>query len=179
MDFLCLEYVNSSWYITHKIFSDPLMDNEWLLKLTDRWNIKPLPAPEAADLVKLIEMRNRLSKFCSKIAEGKKLEKSDIELVNSYMADMSFRRQLHVEKESCELHEIPESYNWSWFMAEVAASFSVLYSSEAVNALKTCQNPECRWFFIDESKSRNRKWCDDTCASLMKVRRFRQKQKEK
>jgi len=73
---------------------------------------------------------------------------------------------------------IVEVRNWSWFMAEVAASFARLCSSEAVRRLKTCQNPECGWFFLDESKSGNRKWCDETCATLMKVRRFRQKQKE-
>ncbi|WP_442913751.1 CGNR zinc finger domain-containing protein [Lacrimispora sp.] len=63
-------------------------------------------------------------------------------------------------------------------MLSAAASFSTLISSEAVNHLKTCQNPECGWFFLDESKRENRKWCSDTCATLMKDRRFRERQKE-
>lgn len=177
MDLLCLEFVNSSWYITHKFFSDPLRDNEWLIKLADKWNIKSLPLPSIEDQVKLIQMRSHFAEFLAKIANGINLRKSDIELINSYMADVSFCRLLQVENEEIKLIDIPVTRNWSWFMAEIAASFSNFYSSEAVNNLKLCQNPECGWFFIDESKSGKRKWCDDTCASLMKVRRFREKQK--
>ncbi|HNR05628.1 MAG TPA: CGNR zinc finger domain-containing protein [Bacillota bacterium] len=177
MEFLCLEFVNSSWYITHKLFSDPLMNNEWLIKLFDKWNMQPLIEPNELELAKLIDMRSRFMKLFTKIVEGKDLAKKDIELINSYMADISFFRQLQTKEGSLGLYDIPKTRNWNWFMAEVSASFARLYSSEAINRLKICQNPECGWFFIDDSKSRNRKWCDDTCASLMKVRRFRQRQK--
>ena len=178
MNILCLEFVNSRWYVTHKLFADPLRNNDWLIKLADKWNLKSLPAPTEAELTKLIEMRSHFTKLFIKIAEGKNLIKSDIKLVNSYMVDVNFCRQLQVEKEDCKLYDIPKTLDWNWLMAEVAASFSRLYSSESINSLKICQNPECGWFFIDESKSRNKKWCDDTCANLMKVRRFRQKQKK-
>ena len=178
MNLLCLEFVNSNWYVTHKLFADPLRNTEWLIKLAAKWNLKQLPAPIEAELTRLIEMRNNFTKLFTKIAEGKNLIKADIELLNSYMANVSFYRQLEVEKEACKLYDIPETQDWNWFMAEVGASFSRFYSSESINSLKICQNPECGWFFIDESKRGNRKWCDDTCASLMKVRRFRQKQKE-
>jgi predicted RNA-binding Zn ribbon-like protein len=97
--------------------------------------------------------------------------------LNNYMAGMSFHRELKAKEGRPALNEIPEKLDWSWFMAEVASSFAALYTSEAADKLKICQNPECRWLFIDESKSRNRKWCDDTCSTLMKVRRFRQKTK--
>lgn len=177
MNFLCLEFVNSSWYITHKLFTDPLRNNEWLTKLADKWIYKELPAPTEAELARLIEMRSYFAKFLTKIVEEKELAKTDIELLNSYMADVKFRRQLQAEKEGYRLYDIPETQDWNWFMAETAASLSRLCSSEEINSLKICQNPDCGWFFIDESKSRNRKWCDDTCATLMKVRRFRQKHK--
>lgn len=177
MEFLCLEFVNSSWYITHKLFSDPLMNNEWLIKLADKWNIQSLDEPNEIEMTKLIEMRNLFGKLFTKIVEGKNPTKKDIEQINNYMADISFFRQLRIEEEGSGLYDIPKTRNWNWFMAEAAASFARLYSSETINKLKTCQNPECGWLFIDDSKSRNRKWCDDTCASLMKVRRFRQKHK--
>ena len=178
MDILCLEFVNSSWYITHKLFADPLRDAEWLMKFADKWNIRSLQSPTEEQLVSLIEIRSQFAKLLRKTMVGNKLTKAEIGLVNNYMANTNFYRQLQDQKGSFELHDIPEVPNWSWFMAEVAASFSRFYSSEVTNSLKMCQNPECGWFFIDESKSRNRKWCDDTCATLMKVRRFRQKQKE-
>lgn len=179
MDFLCIDYVNSSWYITHKLFADPLMDYEWLRSLADEWNIKSLPAPTEAELVSLMEMRSLFDQLLGKIIRGEKLEKSDIELINHYMIDETFYRKLQSEEGNYKLCDIPKSRKWKWFMAEVAASFSKLISSEAVNHLKICQNPECGWYFLDESKRENRKWCDDTCATLMKVRRFRERQKGK
>jgi predicted RNA-binding Zn ribbon-like protein len=113
-----------------------------------------------------------------KISAGNILVKADIDLINNYMIGTSFYRQLQSEEGCYRLYDIPEAHIWSWFMAEVAASLSRLCSSDAVKSLRICQNPKCGWFFVDESKSKNRKWCDDTCATLMKVRRFRQKQKE-
>ncbi|KPU46004.1 CGNR zinc finger [Oxobacter pfennigii] len=179
MDFLCLEFVNSSWYITHKLFNDPLRNNDWLLSFADKWNIKSLSAPTEAELKRLIDMRKHLAEIFAKIAGGEKLLNDDIEFINGYMSCVSFFRVLNVDKENRKLYEEPLVHGWKWFMAEIAASFSRLYSSQYVNNLRICQNPECGWFFIDESKKKNRKWCDDTCASLMKVRRFRQRQKEK
>jgi predicted RNA-binding Zn ribbon-like protein len=177
VEFLCLEYVNSSWYITHKLLSDPLRNSEWLIKLAEKWLHIILPAPTEAELAGLIEIRSCFARLLTKIVREKDLDKADIELLNSYMGDVSFSRQLKAEKEGYRLYDIPITQDWSWFMVEAAASLARLYSSEAAGSLKTCQNPECGWFFIDESKSRNRKWCDDTCATLMKVRRFREKQK--
>lgn len=178
MNFLCIEFVNSNWYITHKRFEDPLLDKAWLLKLAEKWGIRPLPDPEEEDVARLIAMRNCFAKLLSKAAEGVKPDNADIELINSYMAGVCFYRKLKTEGNTCKLHDIPKVRNWSWFMAEAAASLSSLYTSEALKSLKICGNPECGWFFIDESKSKNRKWCDDTCASLMKVRRFRERQRK-
>jgi predicted RNA-binding Zn ribbon-like protein len=175
---LCLEFVNSSWYITHKTLVDPLSDAAWLMKLADKWNIKSLSAPTEGQIASLIETRSKFAKLLDKAIEGDKLTGGDVELVNNYMLKASFYRQLQDEKGTFKLCEVPESSDWNWFIAEVAASYSKLYSSTAVNRLKKCQNTECGWFFIDESKSGNRKWCDDTCATLIKVRRFRQKQKK-
>jgi len=178
MDFLCIDFVNSRWYITHKPFKDPLTDKDWLLKLAEKWNINRLPAPKEEELAKLIEMRELFAKLLAKVANGERLEKEDIGFINGYMSNVSYYRKLQAEGDTLRLYEVPEARNCTWFMAEVAASLSSLCSSDAVKKLKLCQNPQCGWFFIDESKSRNRKWCDDTCATLMKVRRFRQKHRE-
>lgn len=71
----------------------------------------------------------------------------------------------------------PDVVDWSWIMAEITASFVELIESGDYNRIKLCENPECKWFFYDETKSRTKRWCDDRCASLMKVRKFRSKQK--
>jgi predicted RNA-binding Zn ribbon-like protein len=178
MNFLCIDFINSSWYINHRLYKDPLLDNELLLKLSEKWGIKPVTSPNKQEVNAIVELRTDLTKLARKLVDKIPLEESDIELINNYMSRTTYNKTLTSNNGSLLLQDMPIYKNWSWFISEVAASFASLLSSSSVTALKVCQNPECGWFFIDTSKSGTKKWCDDTCASLMKVRRFRQKQKD-
>jgi predicted RNA-binding Zn ribbon-like protein len=71
----------------------------------------------------------------------------------------------------------PLSIDWNWIIAEITASFVELIEYGENNRIKICENPDCKWFFYDETKSRTKRWCDDKCASLMKVRKFRAQKK--
>lgn len=45
--------------------------------------------------------------------------------------------------------------------------------------LRVCENPECRWIFVDTSHSGRRKWCDmRTCGNRVKVARHRQRRRD-
>ncbi len=45
--------------------------------------------------------------------------------------------------------------------------------------LRVCENPDCRWVFVDTSHSGRRKWCDmRTCGNRVKVARHRQRRRE-
>ncbi len=177
MGFLCIEFTNSRWSLVCRNFADAAKTKEWLMELADKWDIGPMPALSDDEMKRLLETRKGFEKLLKKAAEGP-LDATDIEFVNGFMSDAGFFRQLR-ESEGCrELSDIPKARDWNWFIAEAAASFSKLYASDKINKLKVCQNPVCGRFFIDESKSGNRKWCDNTCASLIKVRRYRQRQKE-
>lgn len=63
------------------------------------------------------------------------------------------------------------------FPAEIVQAFVESLTGDGESRLKVCRNPDCLWVFYDRSKNRSRRWCEDTCGNLMKVRRFRQKQK--
>jgi predicted RNA-binding Zn ribbon-like protein len=42
--------------------------------------------------------------------------------------------------------------------------------------LKVCDNDQCRWLFIDQSKNRSRQWCESaSCGNRQRVRRFRRR----
>lgn len=72
---------------------------------------------------------------------------------------------------------------WDWAGAEVKAEFplwaltraaSRLMLSENVARIRACDNPECRWLFLDTSKNHTRRWCDmKICGNRMKARRFK------
>ncbi|MBW8747668.1 MAG: CGNR zinc finger domain-containing protein [Acidobacteria bacterium] len=51
-----------------------------------------------------------------------------------------------------------------------------LLTSNHMSTLKACSNQECRWLFLDVSKSRSRRWCDmKLCGNRLKAKRFREK----
>jgi predicted RNA-binding Zn ribbon-like protein len=56
----------------------------------------------------------------------------------------------------------------------LSLSASALMTSEAVRMVRACDNPECRWLFLDTSKNHTRRWCDmKLCGNRMKARRFK------
>ncbi|MGE3889659.1 MAG: CGNR zinc finger domain-containing protein, partial [Vicinamibacterales bacterium] len=41
---------------------------------------------------------------------------------------------------------------------------------------RACAAQDCRWWFVDETKNRSRRWCDmKICGNREKLRRFRAK----
>lgn len=177
MDYLCLDIVNSSWYITHKLFADPLKDSKWIISLADKWNIKGLTPPTPHELELLLKQRNEISELLAKLVKGLGLKNSDLALINRYMNSIDYKKNFQLIEGRYQLSISPLKPQWDLFLSEIAASFALLCSSDYCKHLKICENPDCGWYFLDESKSHNRKWCDDTCSTLMKVRRFRQRQK--
>lgn len=53
-----------------------------------------------------------------------------------------------------------------------------LMFSDDMHRLRECENPECRWLFLDTSKNHTRRWCDmKICGNRMKARRFKAQHK--
>ena len=77
------------------------------------------------------------------------------------------------EDERYRLQQVPLNNDWSWVLREVALSFATLLTQHDPARIKHCDNPDCRWVYYDESPYHNRRWCEDTCANLMRVRQFR------
>jgi predicted RNA-binding Zn ribbon-like protein len=49
-----------------------------------------------------------------------------------------------------------------------------LMTSNEMEWVRACGNPECRWLFLDTSKNHTRRWCDmKICGNRMKARRFK------
>jgi len=72
----------------------------------------------------------------------------------------------------------PAARDQDWFLAEIAMSFAELLASGDPKRLRTCANPDCGWVFYDRTRGITRRWCDSrACGNLMKVRRFRVRQR--
>ena len=58
-----------------------------------------------------------------------------------------------------------------WLLSLRASS---LLTSSEIERVRACDNPECRWLFLDTSKNHTRRWCDmKICGNRMKARRFK------
>ena len=61
---------------------------------------------------------------------------------------------------------------------KLASAALELLTSEEINKLSACSNPECRWLFLDGSKNKRRRWCDmKLCGNRIKARRYRGRQR--
>ena len=65
-----------------------------------------------------------------------------------------------------------------WMLGPIALSAAELLVKLDRRRLKQCAGLHCGWFFLDETRSRTRRWCDmRVCGSRAKTRRFRQRRR--
>jgi predicted RNA-binding Zn ribbon-like protein len=58
--------------------------------------------------------------------------------------------------------------------AELARAAGRLVTSPDLARVRACAAQDCRWWFVDETKNRSRRWCDmKICGNREKLRRFR------
>jgi predicted RNA-binding Zn ribbon-like protein len=82
---------------------------------------------------------------------------------------LSWKNSPRVEWECAGMERDPELPLWA-----LAMSASDLLTSDAADRVRACDNPECRWLFLDTSKNHTRRWCDmKLCGNRMKARRFK------
>lgn len=173
MDFLCLEFINSRWFARRKPFEDPLEQPEWLTRFCEKWDL-PEPGTDAATLDVLRGLRGLLAEAA---AEFRGLRGLSARTPGAAQRPPGSRPRSASAGSGGGRTAAPGAGSVQPRPGMVfglrCALFCALLTEYAPERLKCCANPECGWFFYDESKNQTRKWCDNACASLLKVRRFR------
>jgi len=177
MDFLALNFVNTEWFATHHHFRDMLLEPDLREDFLRRQGMAPNAAPGPEDVRALVEERAFLKTALMELIEKRRLPKDAEAELNRYLSLSSGYRTVLPREGRYEVVFQPDQKNCHWIMAEVAQSFVRLAEMDA-GRLRMCENPACRWFFYDETRSRTKRCCDATCASLVKVRRYRAGKKE-
>ncbi len=175
MEFLCINFINTNWYNTHKDNKEILDDKNWLHFFLEKWKLQTDSPPSAKDLFILKELRAFLEESMDKILQGNALSKDQLDIINKFLSLVDFKKSIEIVDNKYTSALTPINRNFNWVIFEITASFVDLISYQDIKRIKLCENPDCRWIFFDESKSRTKRWCDNTCASLMKVRKFREK----
>ena len=180
MDALCLDILNSDWHDwrgTRKD-EDRLLKPGWLEQLVARWGLAIASPPDADTIAALQSLRSLMQRMVQMLLQQQALAEQDIAALNSYLDAVPFRHHLVKAGEHYRLEQVPLSNDRRWVLGEVATSFAALLVDHDPSRIKLCENPDCRWVYYDESWNQSRRWCDEPCANLVRVRRFRARQKE-
>lgn len=181
-DLLFIDFLNSDWhdYRVKGLRYDRLTQPEWVEKFLKRHGLDGSVALDETTLAALVALRTLLHRMVTTLYHDQQLSQADIASLNEFLKIGPVRRELEKTGESYRLRFKPLKNDWAWVMAEIVASFTDVLTGQDVGRLRICENEDCGWIFYDASKNRTQRWCQhNTCANLMKVRRFRARQREK
>lgn len=182
MELLCLDIINSNRFGGYlaKPGKDMLGNDDWLRTLIDKWNLDAEHPIKDNDLKTLQELRDTMQQSVKSLNYNAQLCAKEFAKVNSILEKIPCRIQLVVDDDrKFMIKQTPLCGGWTHVIWSVAYSFARLMSEYDQTRIKICENKDCGWIFYDESKSRTRRWCDHKiCGNIMKVRRFRNRQKQ-
>ena len=180
MNFMCFEFINTQWQITHPPFKDPLLDKSWFDDFHKKWNL-PFHTNALTRLYVqgFLDLRSALSNAVDTLVTGRELSDKLVLEINRYAKPVKLYYELKkVHGEYSAVLEAVKTGRY-YLQHKIAVSFMEVLAGHEVHRIKICSNPSCGWVIFDESKNTTRRWCSNTCSSLIKVRRFREKQKKR
>ncbi len=181
MEMLCLDVLNSDWHDYRGTGKDEnrLLSPEWWRQLIAHWNFSVDDVPNTSTITTFQELRALMQRVVQALLQQHIPLKQDILLLNSYLDKAPFKLKLTNTNDDLQLQQVPLVTGWEHVLGEVVISFATLLSNYDFSRIKQCENPDCRWVYYDESANQSRRWCEDACANLIRVRRFRARQQDK
>lgn len=155
---------------------DRLEEAAWLRAYLARWKLPRLDAGGDAARPALRTLRDLLRRAAGRLVERGAPSTRDLAALNRYLAE-PVRTRLHRGREGYRLERTPAREGLDAVLFAIAASFAEFLAEGDPRRLRACENPECAWIFVDQTRSRTRRWCDEACGNVIKVRRFRARQK--
>ncbi|WP_244873271.1 CGNR zinc finger domain-containing protein [Brevibacillus reuszeri] len=184
VEWLCIDFLNSDWrdWRGSGKRENRLDKQEWLEAFFHQWKLTAPAPPDEQVRLSLLRLREQLRRIVEAVVSGEAASQEDVDALNHALALVPSSMRVADDKEGqgYRLEQISTAEGWALIQGRIAESFAQLLTSQDVRRIKICHNDDCKWVFFDESRNRVRRWCDDKmCGNLMKVRRFRERQKEK
>ncbi|MFL5627241.1 MAG: CGNR zinc finger domain-containing protein [Ktedonobacteraceae bacterium] len=175
MDALCLDVLNSDWHDYRGIGKneDRLLKPGWPEQLAARWGFPVSGPPDAHTLAALQSLRSLMQHIVQTLLQQQLPTAEDIAALNTYLDGAPSRLHLRRVGKHLQLQQVPLHNDWDRVLGEAAISFATLLTDQDPARIKQCENPDCRWVYLDESANQSRRWCEESCANLMRVRRYR------
>ncbi len=191
-DTLCLDFANTRSWRGSPDPAEGLKDIEDLLAwceatatapagavaaLAERWHRSPEEGQ--AVLEGAITLRETIYRIFVAVADGGVEPRAELDILNQALAAAPSRR---------ELVPLPTGFGWRIAVpvpSALACLAPVLWSAADLlvgprrQRIRYCANEACRWLFLDDSKSGNRRWCSmSACGNRAKAHRHYLKKKE-
>jgi len=174
MDALCLDVLHSDWHDWRGMEKDEdrLLKPGWLEQLVAKQGLFVTEAPDVDIFASFKALRALMQRIVEALLQKQEPKQQDLEELNVYLDAFPSRWHLVQDGVQYQLQLLSVNAGWESVVGEVALSFARLLESDRWR-IKQCKNPDCRWIFYDESANQSRRWCEEACANLMRVRRFR------
>lgn len=175
MDALCLDILHSDWhdYRGSGLDEDRLLKPGWLEHVLARWGLDVGNLLNEHNIAEMQALRALMQRIVQSFLTEQEPEEEDLAVLNTYLDAAPSSLQLINGYKKYQLKQLPLHNGWSWVLGQVAISFAELLTQRDTARIKQCENPDCRWIYYDESANQTRRWCEDSCANLMRVRKHR------
>ena len=125
-------------------------------------------------LKRVLDLREAAAQVFYAVIDGGSVPQASIKRLEILFRDARSHRHLVWRAPRLEW-EIPQSsLSVELPLWILSLSTEELMKSDDMQRLRACNNPGCRWLFLDTSKNHTRRWCDmKVCGNRMKARRFK------
>ncbi len=182
MDEIWIDLLNSDWhdYLGGGRAEDRLDDPHWVRSFLAKWDLPDRIVSAKATRAALGELRSVLRRFVDRAVAEESLTAADLTALNTVLGAEPVVRRLEPSGSTYRMRLDPVRASLRAVLAEIAKSFADILIEGDLTRIKLCENSDCRWVFYDRSRSRTRRWCEGAsgCGNLLKVRRFRKRQKK-
>jgi len=189
-DDLCLDFANTRYWRgsdpATETLSTPAALLDWmestgnadptrLAALRERWRGDPEAAARA--FVTAIRLRESVNAVFSATATGSVPAPVDLAAVNDALARSPARSRLDLTGDRFAWRVVLPP-GLEGLLVPVLWSAGDLLAGPRLARVRQCANDRCRWLFLDDSKSANRRWCSmSQCGNRAKARRHYVKRK--
>ena len=180
MDKLWIDFVNSEArdYTGRGRHEDRLDNDAWLRSFVGRYGLDPIGPRNRKARDALRGLRRLLRRLVTELVEDRGIAAADVEALNAYLGGGPVVSRLQRDGEAFRLDLEPTRAGVPGTLFRIASSFAEFLVSADPDRLRVCDNDDCQWVFYDQTRSRTRRWCGDECGNLLKVRRFRARQRK-
>jgi predicted RNA-binding Zn ribbon-like protein len=174
---LFVDFANSEWYDGRGRLEDRLLDPSWRQAFLERWGLTAHGPIDESELQELVDLRSAIRSIVERRREGRAPSARSMDQLGRALAAYPVRFRLSRHGTEVNLDAVPLAERGLRVVAgEVALSAARFLADDEMDRLKRCDNPECRWIFVDETRNRSRRWCGP-CGNVDKVRRFRERRR--